>query len=274
MSFFKTRFARLSAALVLALGMTGVPASAQGAPPDCPPVEFLGLHGLNQGAEGGAADANYWGPEVDNVWKNFKTNFSADAVLPKSVSYPKLTVLLEKPPTLGNILLLDGAANVAASALVIDIQNVWSRCGNTTNIVLAGYSQGALAIDRAVRTLGTSSSTFDRLALLNVGGVFLMGDPGWPYGSPPYPDRAGVATVVGKGYNSKIDYLVNYLLANEFRSICLGFSGGLTDPLCMAPSDPQIWLRNLPVHGQYIAAGVTKNGADFLVPLAKTRPAR
>jgi hypothetical protein len=273
MSFFKTRFARLSAALVLALGMIGVPASAQGAPPDCPPVEFLGLHGLNQGAEGGAADANYWGPEIDNVWKNFKTNFSADAVLPKSVSYPKLTVLLENPLSYPNVFLMNGAADEAASVLTLDILDVRYRCGNTTNIVLAGYSQGALAVDRAVRTLGKSGNPFDQLALQNVAGVFLMGDPGWPFGEP-YTKRAGVATAVGLGYFNKTDYLNNYLPTSEFRSICLAFSGGRTDPLCLTTNNALIWGRDFQLHGQYIATGVTKNGADFLVPLAKTRPAR
>jgi hypothetical protein len=249
---------------------------------------FLGLHGINEGAVGGVGEVDktkYWGETIQSVWINFAKHYSSNGrpdpaiVQAKSVSYPKLVVSLGDPRTWGNLGIIDGASDKAAGVLTAEIKYFRTKCGPDTALVLAGYSMGALAIDRAVRILGNSPDQSQRVALQSVVGVFLMGDPGWPP-NPPLWTRSGQATTIGKGYTSKDDYENNELSHNEFQSICLGLADarvhyrGRTDPICMNPINSGMWIRDIPLHFLYIDTGITQRGADFLFPLAQSRSAR
>lgn len=276
MNSVRTRFARFSLALTLALGMVSMPSASEAAPPTCPRVVFLGLHGLNEGAAGGAPDKNYWGTMVDSTWQNFKAHYNNGKPKPaelqaKSVSYPKLKVLLTEPLSYPNVLLISSKTDQAAAVLKAQIKDYRQHCGATTAIVLVGYSQGAWVVDRTVRLLGRSKDINERQALRSVVGVFLMGDPAWPLTKVGLLTRAGVATWFRLGYRDRDkDYLNNELSYDEFQSICLGLSSGRIDPVCMGlKSNVRRWNRDIGVHGMYVETGVTRRGGDFLYPLAQ-----
>lgn len=274
MNSAKSCFARFSLALTLALGMVTMPASAEAYSLSCPRVVFLGLHGLNEGSSGGFPDKYHWGTMVDSTWLNFVAHYNNGKPEPtdvqaKSVSYPQLKVSLIDPPT--NMLLIDAKTHEAANVLKAQIKGFRNGCKTQTAIVLAGYSQGAWAVDRAVRLLGQSKDIKEREALRSVVGVFLMGDPAWPLTKIGKYPRAGIATWSNLGYWDKDrDYLNNELSNDEFQSICLGLSNGQIDPVCMGlKNNPIIWTRDIGVHGMYIETGGTRRGGDFLYPLAQ-----
>lgn len=261
MNFFKNRFARLSVAFVLALGTLGVPSSAQAAPP-CPRgVEFLGLHGLNEGAVGGFPKEEFWGKTINSVWENLRPQFHSQ-VHATAVGYPKLEVSEKEPYHIPDIY---PAAKNAAGVLQRHIMGL--RGGNYC-ILIAGFSQGAWSVDMALRNLGRSSDPAERQSLRSIVGIFLMGDPAFPF-EDSHPDRAGMATRAGVGYKSRDEYLNNEISKDKFASICLGLSDGRVDPICMTNGNPKIWLRDRPVHYSYPAYGGTKIGADFLFDRAK-----
>lgn len=270
----KTCFARFFLALTLAVGMASVPASAEAAPTSCPRVMFLGLHGLNEGRTGDAADQDHWGVPVHSTWLNFVAHYGKNPnpveVQGKAVSYARLNVSLSNPVETANVLLIKIRTDVAADRLKKQIIAFRASCQTRTAIVLAGYSQGAWVVDKTVRLLGTSKDIKEREALRSVVGVFLMGDPAWPPTQVGTDTRAGIATWSGNGYKDKNDYLNNELSADEFQSICLGLSNGKIDPVCMGrQNDVLRWHNDIGVHGLYIETGVTTRGGDFLYPLAQ-----
>jgi hypothetical protein len=282
MKSVKTRFARFFLALALSAGMAGVPASAEAAPPSCPRVMFLGLHGLNEGGRGAGhgrggdtPDLDHWGVPVDSTWRwfvdHYGNNPSPAEVQGKAVPYARLNVSLWNPVEAANVLLIQARTEVAVIRLKEQIIAFRALCQTTTAIVLAGYSQGAWVVDKAVRLLGTSKDINERLALRSVVGVFLMGDPAWPHTQVGAETRAGMATWIGAGYPDKDrDYLKNELSTDEFQSICLGLSNGQIDPLCMGrQNDVLRWHDDIGVHGLYIETGVTRRGGDFLYSLAQ-----
>lgn len=272
MNSVKTCFARFSLALALALGMVSMPASADSAPPPCPRVVFLGLHGLNEGATGGLPREKFWGRTVDSTWQLFARHYDPSGrpnpaeVQAKSVSYPRLTVSLTKP----NVGKIDTSTNQAAAVLKKQIKDFRRQCKAKTAIVLVGYSQGAWVVDRTVRLLGRSKDMTDLLALRSIVGVFLMGDPAWPLTATASGARAGMATWVNRGYWKERDYLNNALSKDEFQSVCLKLSDQRIDPICMGLfNEPIVWIRDLGIHYMYKDTGIPKRGADFLYPLAQ-----
>jgi Cutinase len=256
--------------LLLVAGVLGLPEVAQAAPSPCPEVEFLGMHGVNEGAEGGTPDSGHWGATIDDLYSKFKKEIPASTTLTaEAVSYPKFVIDPNFPWNIGYI---KGSTDNAASVLENEIFDFAIHC-TSTRIIIAGYSQGAWAVDIALRALGKSPSQIIRFALRSVAGVFLMGDPAWPYRTET-PDRAGLATRAGLGYKTEGDYLNNELSINRFGSMCLSFSDGTFDPICMSsaadlnPTDHTVWNRDRPVHGKYPSSGGTQIGADFLAKLA------
>lgn len=274
----KTCFARFFLALTLAVGMASVPASAEAAPTSCPRVMFLGLHGLNEGGRGAGhgrggdtPDLDHWGAPVDSTWRWFVDHYgknpSPAEVQGKAVPYGRLNVSLSNPVDAANIFLIQARTELAVITLKKQIIALRALCQTTTAIVLAGYSQGAWVVDKAVRQLGTSKDINERLALRSVIGVFLMGDPAWPPTQVGAETRAGMATWLDRGYKDKDDYLNNELSTDEFQSICLGLGNGQIDPVCMGLKSGNRWPDDIGVHLVYIENGVTRRGGDFLYSL-------
>jgi hypothetical protein len=253
-------------ALLLTIGLSGASAVAQAAPSPCPRVQFLGLHGLNEGTAGGNPDAAHWGSTVDDLWKKFRGEFpQSDSIGAQAVRYP-MTYVPEQFPW--NIGLVEGPTNHAADVLQAELLDLHLFCSNTL-VVIAGYSQGAWAVDKATRNMSTSADPLTKSSLDSVVGVFLMGDPAWPIQG----DSAGLATRFGRGYSTEGEYKDNGISESRFLSQCMRYSDGQSDPVCLGPLHPDHersdWIRDLPVHRQYEEGGITQTGATFLAPLAR-----
>jgi len=243
------------------------------APADCPEVRFIGAHGINEGAAGGgdgtvpAKMAYYWGETVQAVWNEFaeEVNATTTRARPVAGDYERTTV-----DTPLQIRALQPAADAAGAALETQVIQQFVQCGTRTQIVLAGFSLGAWAVDKALRNLqGTPAG---QAALTVVAAAGVMGDPAFP---PHFcdisPCRMGLATKVGHGYRTDAAYLDNGL-PNRFMSLCLSYSETNRDPVCgvrkvrldFNPLDPATATR-IQTHNDYDASGGGATQiADFL----------
>jgi len=246
-------------ALLLPLGLAAMPPSAQAAAPSCPKVLFLGLHGVN---DGGVAlpRAAQWGSTIDAVWQTFSSR-ATGVVTGRPIVYKRTVVDI----SITNLWLASQLAAItpdtdyAAGLLKDALLDNRLRCGGT-KVVLAGYSQGAWAIDKALR--GTyAAGALGQLAVSNVKGAFLMGDPAYPDTSNGNgsPVRQGMATWLNMGYNRPADYLNNHVAG--FRSICVSYTGDPYDPICMGRGG--IPWSDIGVHSSY--AGPAQNVRGVLV---------
>jgi hypothetical protein len=123
---------------------------------------------------------------------------------------------------LKQFLSLGGATSTGASTLAGQMWNTYLSCPDSS-FVLAGYSQGAWAIDKALRTL-SDDGPVGKAVLADTKGVFLMGDPAWANSNPI---QRGVASSHLEGYKTEAAYLANGLPQSKFFSVCAG-----PDPIC------------------------------------------
>lgn len=243
------RIGALLAATLLPLAIMAAPvanavplANATPRAAACPPILFLGAHGLFEGSAVGGTQANtaHWGSEVETVWEAFSGN-GVDATA-EAVNFPEQEVDLPKPwgnglpegPTplatlVKQVLSLESGTNAGAQSLVSRMWDTYLSCGSSTSFVLAGYSQGAWLIDIALRQLAADGPV-GKAALANTKAVFLMGDPAWPPTTQD-PNREGLATWGKAGYSSSQAYLANGV--KNFRSMCVSYPGGNFDPVCL-----------------------------------------
>lgn len=252
------RSSAMLAVLLSSLLLVVAPGHAQAAS-DCSDVTFLGLHGLGEGSENGTPRSSDWGSTIDGIWTRFHKQVpDAEA---KSVEYPRTNATWE------NVGKFQPATQTAATQLAVQIISLRYTCADT-KIVIAGYSQGAWAVDMALRHLADSPYEFNRLALTNVVGVYLDGDPARPYQG----ERAGLATRANMGYATVADYVRNGLPDGRFLSDCVSYGDGRFDPICLASAEDVATIyperdpykRNLTVHFEYVANGAAQRGADFL----------
>jgi hypothetical protein len=241
-------------------------------PPDCPSVLFLGAHGINEGAAGGVAGESSWGTAVEKVWTELQPKVSG--ARSEAGDYPR-TVLdlaeVDTPQEVADlprqISGLETAADEAAAALEIRVITQFVQCGTRTRTVLAGFSLGAWAIDKALRSL--SSSHVGRGALSVVAGAGVLGDPAFPsHFCDISPCRMGLATWAGRGYTPDA-YLANGI-SDRFISLCLSYSEADRDWVCGTRNPPVELLdgrfrtRGIQVHNEYDDSGGAKQLADFL----------
>lgn len=258
---------------VLAYGGDGAAANftLTDTPADCPRVLFLGAHGINEGAEGGVAEKEYWGETIESVWSTFEEKVEGERA--EAGDYPRYDVDLQSLIDRGSldalpaILGLEAAANESAEVLQTQVIDQFVQCGTRTRIVLAGFSLGGWAVDKALRSLSGSPAGVDALAA--VAGAGVMGDPAFP---PHFcdisPCRQGAATWVGRGYATDAIYFDNGL-ADRFRSMCLSYAENERDPICGSRANPLIDLgpRGIEVHNEYDESGGTVLMGDFLAGL-------
>jgi Cutinase len=262
------RFTQLILAFLLGVALINAPVAARAAPNPCPKIMFVGMHGVNEGGPGN------WGAAVNDLWSKFAalhplgdnpgTNLQTRAIEygPTQVSEDHLWALLDVKRIYDDMFL--GAARLRDFLVDMSV-----GCP-TAFTVIAGYSQGAWAVDAALRIIARSPNPSDRFALNNVAGVFLMADPAWPIqfilGDG---NRSGIATWYGvEGYKTEADYLNNGLPADRFGSTCLVSPDGHHDPICHYGIHTD-WNRDLPIHKAYKEGGLTQVGAQSLADLAR-----
>jgi hypothetical protein len=230
----------------------------------CTQVYFYGVHGLNEGSSGKTPGTPHWGMQVNAVWNAFVSNLDPGAATALSANYPESVVDLPKPwgpglpkgpspwTTLFNqILSLPSATNSGAAVLATQMWDRYFTCPDAS-LVVAGYSQGAWVIDKALRMLSADGPA-GKAVLGNVKGVFLLGDPAWANSTP---HQQGIASKFGKGYGSAAAYLANGIPKSRFFSICAA-----ADPICNWSGISGL-EHNLSVHVNAYTSGHPSAAAD------------
>jgi len=266
------RIGALLAATLLPLAILNSPvANAAPQAVACPPILFLGAHGVNEGTTSGGtqADVAHWGAEMETVWTAFYGN-GVDAKA-EAVNFPEIKINLSptgsSPWTtlLAEVVSTQPATTAGAQSLVSQMWDTYLSCGSSTSFVLAGYSQGAWLIDMALRQLAADGPV-GKAALANTKAVFLMGDPAWP-STTQNPNREGIATWAELGYSSEKAYLANGV--SNFRSMCVSYAGGHFDPVCLGQSllNPLDWpgfKADLCIHYSYASRSYEKQNDSCL----------
>jgi len=219
----------------MSLALVASPPAMAASAATCTQVYFYGVHGLNEGSSGKAPGTAHWGMQVNAVWNALVSNLDPGAATAKSADYPESVVDFPQPwgpglpkgpspwsTLLYQILSLPSATNAGAAALASQMWDRYFTCPDAS-LVVAGYSQGAWVIDKALRMLSADGPA-GKAVLGNVKGVFLMGDPAWA-NSTPY--QQGVASKFDEGYSNAPAYLANGIPKSRFFSICAG-----ADPIC------------------------------------------
>ncbi|MGY1692017.1 hypothetical protein [Geodermatophilus sp. SYSU D01105] len=239
----------------LLLGLVAVPAPAQ-ADPSCPFILFLGLRGAREGAvihddpTPSKADEDHWGATIDAVWAEFATR--------------RPIAIAEAVPTrrgLADVLLgTEAFAHEAAGHLVDRLRRQIQNCNDQTNVVIASYSQGAWAVDIALRTLKRETPQ----VLPIIKGAFLMGDPVFPPREIDGVERQGLFTAHGRGYETEEEYR-DHGIGSALESICMGPTPPVTDgwdPICSWDGKLATLATDIGNHWEYeISAAIA---ADFL----------
>lgn len=267
------------ASFVLFLSLlTPLAASAQ---PSCADFKFFGVHGTN---ETGTIDdrGNYVidekymgvGEKVWNVWNEVKGNnlrsrvpgslvFEAIVFPETTVEFPSaaeaalllarlagndLRAQLEILEPLYQISKIEDGANTAATALVDQLYDTYLNCSDETRYLIVGYSQGAWAIDKALRLILAPASRYTGMAN-QIAGVLLMGDPAWPV-SDRWPGRQGIATTFGRGVT---DPYYPEPLTGRIVSHCASYPDREAyDPTCLFDRNPVHFVQHLYVHAEYV----------------------
>jgi hypothetical protein len=211
----------------LSLAFPVVPSAAA----SCPDVKFFGVHGTNEKPPGEDTKFGGAGETIWNIWLTFVN--SEDKPLTKSfeaVDFPESRVdfpeayVWSQATFLAQVAQLDAGANAAATQLVKQMSATNVECGAGTRYLLVGYSQGAWAIDRALR------QNLPPGLEAQIAGILLLGDPAWPRNNP-YPDREGIAVSHGQARGVTPPYAPSRF-ANRFVSICVSYPGDVYDPIC------------------------------------------
>lgn len=239
---------RAVVATVLGIALIGFPAPAIAAPA-CPDY-FIGLHGLGEGRES---------KTINETWETLSSaaKLRGHVVVKDSLDFPKLDPTQFLTQTfLGNA---ESAPIVTtAQTLLNEINQVRLTCA-TTRFVVAGYSEGAWAVDYfRLHEAG--------MGLMSTGvvvGVELYGDPQWD--NSIYAQ--GLARRFGAGLSPYIPIFQN----SQVQSLCLP-----QDPICgegfiplIVPPVVQLGTAAICAggatcrHYQY-TFGATRQGGEFL----------
>jgi hypothetical protein len=175
--------ARLAAGLLAATALVALPfgsTAAATAPSStdtvdaltCTDVLFLGARGSGQPQSGSAADGGTGlGAQVYGVSQRLTRQLPGRTVLTQAVTYPAQGVeLLATNPGAYFTSLEVGAQSVQA-----DLRARAAACPQE-RIVLAGYSQGAMVVHRALQDLDRTGDPVARQILARTDGVVLISD--------------------------------------------------------------------------------------------------
>ncbi len=193
--------------------MVGVAAGVASAQPACPDVHWIGAAGSGERAGDLTADGGM-GRVVSKSYRDFAAMVqqSGRTITAEAVNYPATAV-----PEDGGI--LDwagfmGSVDTGAAALGQQYQAFVAQCP-TSQVVLAGYSQGAMVVHRNLHALDASPNLAAALLIadgdrlpqdptINIGSVVSVPEAGkgvaqdWPilaHAPAPLPVTMGVRTI-------------------------------------------------------------------------------
>lgn len=180
--------AAAAAALVGGAAMIGLSAGSAAAQPGCPDVHWIGAAGSGERTPADIAADNGMGRVVNASYRDFAqlVQQSGRTITAEAVNYPAVPV----PPDGGAMEWLGfmGSVDTGATALGAQYAAFVAQCP-TTQVVLAGYSQGAMVVHRNLAALEPSPNL--AAALLVADGDRLPADPTLNLGS--------VSAVPGRG---------------------------------------------------------------------------
>jgi len=250
---------RRTSLLVLLVGISLVASSIQpvavSARESCPAIKIFGVHGANEAGPGVAGDSFFGvGETVWNIWTNFSLTVDVPGgIAIEAVDFPRTPVdlpaagLRSSATFFQQIAQLEPGAEQAAAALAEQVSDTYIACGDRTRYLFVGYSQGAWAIDKALRKNLAPDPLNSSVEAL-VAGVLLLGDPAWP-ANEPYPDKKGVASTLLNGAVSS-PYAPKRF-ANRLTSYCVSFAGDVYDPICWYNGDFKRLQKDLHAHFTY-----------------------
>lgn len=180
--------AAAAAALVGGAAMIGLSAGTASAQPGCPDVHWIGAAGSGERTPADIAADDGMGRVVNSSYRDFAqlVQQSGRTITAEAVNYPAVPV----PADGGAMEWLGfmGSVDTGATALGAQYAAFVAQCP-TTQVVLAGYSQGAMVVHRNLAALEPSPNL--AAALLVADGDRLPADPTLNLGS--------VSSIPGRG---------------------------------------------------------------------------
>jgi hypothetical protein len=168
----------------------------------------------------------------------------------------------------------EASAAAGANSIVTEIARVRAACGDQVHFVLAGYSQGAWSVHRALYALQAQNDG----SLGRISAVVLFGDPEFRPGQ--VIDRGSQSSLTNSGLATPVDVSsrnVPVSLRAKTASYCLP-----RDPICQGISPISglgagaaylaycwavNWAPGKCPHTSYLVSGATAQAANFASPL-------
>ena len=171
---FRRMNAAAYAVAVAGSALVGLTAGTANAAPGCPDVHWMGAAGSAERTEYDIAANGGMGKIVYQSYLALQQQLAADGrtITAEAVDYPATAVPLDGG--VGDWLAYMGSVDAGTNALGAQYAAFVAQCP-TTKVVLAGYSQGAMAVHRNLVNLGADPNL--AAALLIADGDRLPEDP-------------------------------------------------------------------------------------------------
>jgi hypothetical protein len=248
---FKGRFSRavVAATTAASLAVTGAVVfitEQNASAATCTAVLFVGVRG--------SGEATGLGPSVQNTYDVFKSKTT------KSVTVHALPYTAAPVPIINKGASISAFVNSVNSGktMLVDYLTAQSKQCPSQDIVLAGFSQGALVVNQAMRTLPVS-------ILERVDGLALIADPAF---DPKFAGNVGTYSKNDEGIVSTFTSVYktqNYLpatVSGKAKAYCLAY-----DPVCnysVVSLTNCAWSGKKCTHNLYIAKGYTRQAGEHL----------
>lgn len=212
----------------------------------CTDIIFVGVRGSGEAPGLGGTIQDTYNAFATKTWRT-KSNY---ALIYPAAPVPVVTRGVSIPAFVSSV-------NQGSSALVNYLISQRNQCP-TQQIVISGYSQGALVVDEGLRSLPAD-------ILSRVRAIALYGDPRF---NPTFSGDVGTFARNDKGILSSFlpsfgatQYLPTPV-SNNARSYCVAY-----DPVCnysVVSLSNCLWIARVCAHSRYIALGYTRQGGEFL----------
>jgi Cutinase len=150
---FRRMNAAACAAAVAGSALVGLTAGTANAAPGCPDVHWMGAAGSGERTEYDVAANDGMGQVVYQSYRALEQQLAQEGrtITAEAVDYPAKDVPAD--PGVGDWLDYMGSVDAGTTALGAQYATFTAQCP-TTKVVLAGYSQGAMAVHRNLVALG------------------------------------------------------------------------------------------------------------------------